>query len=166
MRGTALQGAVMIRLACFLDIPEIINLGNRYVEEEVKTVAHHSAVWDANMSACNLIEAYSRPDQFLHVATRDGEMVGFLWAASHALAPWNPTLVASDYLFYVVPEWRGSLVGLSLIKAYKSWAKDLGCAEVRLSLASGINEDRVSKMYERLGFSSFGTVFNHKLRSE
>lgn len=155
----------MIRPACFLDIPEIINLGSRYVDEEVKQVSHHSAVWDANMSACHLIEAYTRPDQFLYVAVLDGSIVGFLWAASHCLAPWNPSLVASDYLFYVVPEKRGTLVGCRLIKAYKAWADELSCVEVRLSIASGINEVRVGEMYQRLGFVPFGTVFNHELRS-
>lgn len=154
-----------IRSACFLDIPEIINLGCRYVEEEVKPVAHHSAVWDANVSACGLIEAYSRPDQFLHVAVQDGVIVGFLWAATHGLAPWNPTMVASDFLFYVVPEARGTMAGYRLIKAYKAWATELGCAEVRLSIASGINEVRVGRMFEKLGFSRFGTVFNHEIRS-
>lgn len=153
-----------IRPACFLDIPEIINLGRRYVEEEVSKVGYHSASWDATMSACGLIEAYSKADQFLYVAVRDGAIVGFLWAASHFLAPWNPALVASDYLFYVVPEVRASLTGMRLIKAYQAWAKELGCVEVRLSIASGINQDRVGRMYERLGFSSFGSVYNHEIR--
>lgn len=150
----------MIRQACFLDIPEIINLGCRYVEEEVRVVAHHSAEWNAEMSACGLIDAYSRPDQFLYVAVVDGEIVGFLWAVAHQLAPWNPAMVASDYLFYIVPERRGTMLGVRLIKAYKSWAESLACVEARLSIASGIHEEQTGKLYQRLGFSSFGTVFN------
>lgn len=152
----------MIRPASFLDIPSIINLGNRYVEEEVKTTAHHSAVWDAEMSAHHLCEAYMRDDLFLWVAVLDGEVVGFLWAAAHLMAPWNPAMVASDYLFYITPERRGTSLGYRLVKQYVEWAESMACCEVRLSIASGINEERVGRMYERLGFESFGTVYNLK----
>ena len=150
----------MIRPASFLDIPEIINLGNRYVEEEVKVVQHHSASWNAEQSAHYLCSSLNADDLFLWVAVDDGVIVGFLWAGAHVMAPWTPLMVASDLLFYIVPEKRGTLMGMRLLKAYIEWAKDKGCAEARLSIASGINEKRVGRMYERLGFKPFGTVYN------
>ena len=121
----------MIRSASFLDIPAIINLGNRYVEDEVKAVGHHSATWDAVESAHHLAMALTSDDLFLWVATHDGEVVGFLWGGAHPLAPWSPVTVASDYLFYLVPEHRGTIKGLRLVKAFKEWATDKGCQEVR-----------------------------------
>lgn len=150
----------MIRPASFLDIPEVINLGNRYVEEEVKVVQHHSASWNAEQSAHYLCSSLNADDLFLWVAVDDGFIVGFLWAGAHVMAPWTPLRVASDLLFYIVPEKRGTLMGMRLLKAYIAWAKDKGCAEARLSIASGINEKRVGRMYERLGFKPFGTVYN------
>lgn len=153
----------MIRQASFLDIPEVINLGDKYVEEEVKVVAHHSPSWNAEQSAANLCASLVRDDLFLWVAVDEGSIVGFLWAGYHDLAPWTPVRVASDILFYIVPEKRGTLLGMRLIKAYKQWAFEKECAEVRLSIASGINEERVGRMYERLGFETFGTVYNLKL---
>ena len=152
----------MIRPACLLDIPAIINLGYRYVEQEVKTVGHHSATWNADESAHHLAMAIAHDSLFLHVAVIDNAVVGFLWGGTHHLAPWDLTLVASDYLFYVAPEFRGSRAGVGLVKAWRAWAESLGCSEVRLSLASGINEERVGKMYGLLGFAPFGTVYNHK----
>lgn len=152
----------MIRPASFLDIPEIINLGNKYVEEEVKVVAHHSASWNAEQSAHNLCASLIREDLFLWVAVDEGQIVGFLWAGYHELAPWTPVRVASDILFYIIPERRGTLLGMRLIKALKQWASDNECSEVRLSIASGINEERVGRMYKRLGFEPFGTVYNMK----
>lgn len=154
----------MIRPACFFDVLSIINLGNRYVEEEVKKVGHHSATWNAEVSAHHLAVAISSDSLFLHVAVKGNKVVGFLWGGTHPLAPWDMTLVASDYLFYMKPELRGSLMGLRLVKAWKAWAESKGCSEVRLSIASGINEDRVGKMYTLLGFSPFGTVFNHSFK--
>lgn len=152
----------MIRPASFLDIPEIINLGNRYVEEEVKVVAHHSAEWNAEQSAHHLCASLNKKDIFLWVAVDEAQIVGYLWAGIHMLAPWTQVPVASDILFYIVPEKRGTLLGMRLIKAYKEWAKESGCHEVRLSIASGINEKRVGRMYGRLGFEPFGTVYNLK----
>ena len=152
----------MIRPARFLDIPSILNLGNRYVEEEVKVVAHHSASWDAIESANQLCQAVHRDDLFLYVATCDGEIVGFLWACTHPLAPWSSELVASDFMFYVVPEKRGTMLGYRLVKAYKEWAQSMSCVETRLSIASGINEERVGRMFGLLGFEHFGTVYNCK----
>lgn len=97
----------MIRPASFLDIPEIINLGNKYVEEEVKVVAHHSASWDAEQSAHNLCASLSREDLFLWVAVDEGQIVGFLWAGYHELAPWTPVRVASDILFILYQRSEG-----------------------------------------------------------
>lgn len=152
----------MIRPASFLDIPSIINLGDRYVEEEVKVVGHHSFEWDAYQSSHNLCQSLSADDMFLWVAVKDGVLVGFLWAASHNMAPWNTAKVASDLLFYIVPEHRGTRLGYRLIKEYRAWAYDQGCVEARLSVASGINEERVGRMYGHLGFEPFGTVYNYK----
>lgn len=154
----------MIRPACFLDILTIVSLGNRYVEEEVKVIGHHSAKWDADLAAHSLAVTLSKPDElFLQVAVKGGQVVGFLWGGKHACAPWDNTLVASDYLFYLTPEARGSRLGYALAKEWKSWAIRQGCREVRLSIASGINEVRTGKMFKLLGFDHFGTVYNHKV---
>lgn len=155
----------MIRPACFLDIPAILNLGYRYVEEEVKKVGYHSAEWDAEASAHRLAQSLTDGD-FLWVAVHDGVVVGFLWAAIHAMAPWNNVPVASDFLFYLTPECRGSYVSIRLVKEYREWAGKRLCKEVRLSLASGINEERVGHAYKHLGFEPFGTVYCHKYKEE
>lgn len=155
----------MIRKACFMDIPYILNLGNKYIEEEVKVVCHHSASWDAERAAHFLAQSL-QGNNFLWVAIRDGRVVGFLWATTHELAPWNPAPVASDLLFYIEPEYRGTVTAMLLIKEYRAWAGNLGCVEARLSLASGINEERVGRAYDILGFKSFGTVFCHKYKED
>lgn len=155
----------MVRPACFLDIPAILNLGNRYIEEEVKVVCHHSATWDAERAAHFLCQSLYG-NNFLWMAIRDGKPIGFLWATTHEMAPWNPVVVASDLLFYIEPEYRGTVTALMLVKEYRTWASDLGCAEARLSLASGINEERVGRAYDILGFKPFGTVFCHKYKED
>lgn len=152
----------MIRPACFLDIMPILNLGARYVLEEVSVNGHHSARWEPEMAAHHLAVAISSDNLFLWVAVDGCEVVGFLWGGLGEAAPWDSSLVANDYLFYLTPEYRGTRRGLALIKAWLSWGKSLGCQEVRLSIASGINEARIGKMFKLLGFDNFGTVYSYK----
>lgn len=152
----------MIRNATFFDVPEILRLADVYVREEVEPTGHHSAIWDAAMMADNLMQSMQSPDDIVLLAVEDGQIIGYLWAASHCLAPWSPVRVASDYLFYVVPKHRGSRAAIRLILAYKEWAKEVECAEVRLSVASGINTERVGRFYQMLGFSLYAGVYNHK----
>lgn len=154
---------MIIRDATFFDVPEILKLADVYIREEVEPLGYHSASWNAEMMAHNLMQSINSEGDFVQVITCDGSVIGYLWAATHCLGPWTPTLVASDYLFYITPESRGSIAAYKLIKSYKAWALGLGCVEVRLSVASGINQERTSKLYSRLGFDLFASVHNHKV---
>ncbi|MGL5456727.1 MAG: GNAT family N-acetyltransferase [Citrobacter telavivensis] len=153
----------MIRNATFFDVPEILRLADVYVREEVEPTGHHSAIWDAAMMADNLMQSMQSPDDIVLLAVEDGQIIGYLWAASHCLAPWSPVRVASDYLFYVMPKHRGSRAAVRLVRAYIEWAKEIDCAEARLSVASGIHHDRTEKFYEITGFVRYASTFNLKL---
>lgn len=156
---------MMIRNATFLDIPEILRLAEVYVHEEVEPIGHHSVVWEPELMAHNLMQSIQGTEDIVLLAIEDGQILGYLWAASHLLAPWSPVKVASDYLFYVVPKHRGSRAALRLIRAYQEWAVEADCVEVRLSSASGINTKRTERFYQLLGFAFYAGVFNHKPRS-
>lgn len=153
---------MLIRNATYFDVPEILALAHKYVEEEVSVVGHHSDVWCVNSLSHHLMSSLSSDDGIVLIARVDGKLTGYLWATTHLMAPWSPLTVASDLLFYVKPECRGTTVALRLVKAYKEWAEELGCHEVRLSTASGINTERVGQFYERLGFSPFAQTYNYK----
>ncbi|AIM51254.1 acetyltransferase [Lelliottia phage phD2B] len=153
---------MIIREATYFDVPEILRLADVYVREEVEPTGHHSAIWDANMMAHNLMVSSNSPDDIVLLAVEDGQIIGYLWAASHCLGPWSPAKVASDYLFYVVPKCRGSRAAYKLVRAYQEWAVSIDCVEVRLSVASGINQGRTARLFERLGFSSQAFVYNYK----
>lgn len=154
----------MIRNATFFDVPEILRLADVYVREEVEPSGHHSSIWDADMMANNLMISMQSPDDIVLLAVADGQIIGYLWAASHCLAPWSPLKVSSDYLFYVMPEHRGSRAAIRLVRAYTEWASETGCMEVRLSVASGIHHDRTEKFYEAAGFTRYASTFNLKLK--
>lgn len=152
----------MIRNATFFDVPEILKMSDEYMRTEVSPCGHHSDIWDAGMMADNLMSSINSDDEIVLVSIRDGAIQGFLWAASHCLGPWSPVRVSSDYLFYIDPAYRGTFTAARLVRAYKEWATELGCKEIRLSVASGIHHGRTSQLYSALGFVPFAITYNHK----
>jgi GNAT superfamily N-acetyltransferase len=153
---------MIIRNATFFDIPELLTLADVYVTDEVIPTGVHSAEWEPELMAHNLMESIKGQSDIVLVACEGPTLVGYLWAASHILAPWSGVKVSSDYLFYVIPSYRGTLTAMRIIKAYKEWALEQGCAEVRLSIASGIHPERTGALYEAMGFSQSGVVYNLK----
>jgi len=55
---------------------------------------------------------------------------------------------------WVAPAQRGKGVGLALVSAIRSWAKDHGARTLRLSVTN--NNDRAIEFYRRIGFSMTG----------
>ena len=72
--------------------------------------------------------------------------------------------VAYDTVFYVEKRQRGSLMAKLLITAFRDWAADRGAREVCLGVSSGINNDRVGRFYESLGFTCVGALYKQRLR--
>ncbi|AFP33692.1 acyl-CoA N-acyltransferase domain-containing protein [Pectobacterium phage POP72] len=157
---------MILREATYFDVPELLRSMSDYMDSEVKPQGHHCDEWSPELAAHNLMCSIKNPTETVTLAIEDGRLVGYIWAAAHQLGPWSHTLVSSDYLFYVHPDYRGSLAAYRLMKAYKLWAVELGCKEVRLSVASGIHPERTGKLYERMGFTLFALTYNYVNRSE
>lgn len=71
--------------------------------------------------------------------------------------PYSNTLVAGDYIWYVVPEHRGGMVGVRLIRMFENWARDVGAVNICTGATSGINSKRGAAFLEKLGYSPVGT---------
>lgn len=61
--------------------------------------------------------------------------------------------VACDLALYVTPEERGGTTAIRLIKAYEQWARDVGASEIHIGTSTNINSERVTKLFEKMGFS-------------
>lgn len=143
----------MIRLATPLDLLALNELAQEYAKE----VGEHSDL-DYDVDKAMQMASYSlhSHDFLLLVYVRGGEIVGFIWACAGPFMLWSSDIVAMDNILYVKPEHRGSLAGVSLIRAYLKWAKAAGAKEARISCGSGIHEERTNALYERLGFQRVG----------
>lgn len=146
----------MIREAHIMDAPRLVQLGGAYVRE---SKGHESYPLDVGHAIAVLSTYINSPDCLVLVAVKETTVVGFFYGILSSY-PWSPVYLAVDSLLYVTPEERGALYGVSLIRRYEAWAKQKGAVAVILSTASGVDEERTGKLYERLGFKKHG--INHR----
>ena len=97
--------------------------------------------------------ALDTPDTMgLWIAEEHDEIIGFLLGF---LTPhfFGTDLQACDLGIYMLPEKRGSLASVRLIKAFEAWAIERGAKEVILGSSTGIARERAVKLFTKLGFT-------------
>lgn len=79
--------------------------------------------------------------------------VGFMFGGAQR-AWYNPRYIqAFEQLLYVVPERRDGRVGIRLVNAFEEKCRLLGVNKVFAGATTGIKDEKVLKMYERLGWT-------------
>lgn len=81
---------------------------------------------------------------------------GFLMAW-HEPMTWNKRFYATD--LHTVAEQGGDM----LLRAFKKWAIERNCCEIGMGTFNGIDEDRIEKLYNRLGFKTVGKTYRMEL---
>lgn len=148
-----------------MDIPRLLELSTKY-QSEVSAIGHFVPVVDMELAAANMMNTLNSDTGFAVVCVSKGKVVGFLWALVVHPVPWSYYKSADALMFYVEPEHRGKLHGYQLLKAYKSWAEEVECDELRLSTASGFQTERTQAVFKSLGFDELGVVYHIKKAKE
>lgn len=95
------------------------------------------------------------PDVFLALYKKEGVFIGFILAAVYE-SFFGDDLSAYDLALFVDPEHRGSFTVVRLIKTYERWAKYKKVTEMYLSQFTGIDIEKTSKLFSKLGFTQLG----------
>ena len=96
---------------------------------------------------------------FMCVAERDGEIVGML--AATLKAPWFSTdMIASEDLFFVRDDARGSPLAFRLMGFFVDWAISTGVAYLRAGVATGDVGKGAERIYEHFGFARVGSCYS------
>lgn len=144
----------MIRPAATADIPQLVALGEAMHAES----RYARFPWNAR-KVCGLMDwLIANDDGLLLVAERDGEIVGgFLgMAADH----WAVDMrVATDFALYVVPDRRGGMAAVRLLRAYKAWVAERAVDEANLGITTGVKVEATSRLYQAEGFMPAGHLF-------
>ena len=88
--------------------------------------------------------------------SKESQIRGMLIAWFEPLL-WNHKYFATDLHF--VAEQGGDM----LLREFKKWAKKRNCCEIGMGTFNGKEEDRVEKLFNRLGFESMGTTYRVEL---
>lgn len=143
----------MIREATFLDLPALLDIGARM---HGAAPVYAKMKFDARRLASTLTSLIGVEHGYVWVAERDGAVVGVMVAC--AVDHWcSASRVATEMALFVEPELRGSFIAARLIKGYLAWAHALGCSIVTAGVSTGVDEERITALYVRLGFKQLGT---------
>jgi GNAT superfamily N-acetyltransferase len=71
----------------------------------------------------------------------------------------GPAKYAFEWLLYVKPEARGSSEAPALVKAYAVRAKELGAVDVHIENTTGVEVEKVERLFTKLGFARVGGNF-------
>lgn len=154
----------MIRPAHLLDLPRILELGQEY-SHEAREQGLHDPDWNSRVAASNFIASVGQ-GHLGNVAVMGGKVVGFMWAIAAPATLWTDVITAQCLIFYVTPDYRGTSCGIQLLRKFDKWSQEMQCSDSYISTASGINTNRVNKLFVRMGYSPLGTVYRKVLKEE
>lgn len=102
---------------------------------------------------------------FAVVAEHDGQLVGFMagFICEHFF---SPDRYASEMLWYVSPDWRGSSAAVRMVRAFEDWALTKNVLDVMTGVSSGVQTDRTAALYEKLGYDRKVPTFRKCIEPE
>jgi GNAT superfamily N-acetyltransferase len=142
----------MIRAATHLDLPRLLELGQRMHAESER---FSRLKFDPQRLRFTLMHAIDH--HFCMVAEREGVVIGGL--AAMLTAHWfSADLTACDIALFVDPEHRGGTSAARLLTAYKDWAKAKGSKLTLMGVMTGVDVDKTVRLCELLGWQRAGVV--------
>lgn len=145
----------MIRKATLEDIPALMPIAHAMHEESRFRVFPFSEP----KVECVFSHCIQDDGGIAFVADLSNAVVGFAMGAV-CPHPLFDSMMAFEYGIYVLPEHRGRLAGLRLVKAYVDAARGHGVEDVNAGVTTDIDLARTSRMYELVGLRPVGTLFN------
>ena len=98
------------------------------------------------------------PDRVIFMAYSGDAPVG-VFVGNIASYYFGPDLVAVDTIWYVIPEQRGTYVGIKLLELFENWAKSKGAADIRIGQSSTINPEVFEGLLEKRGYKFIGANY-------
>jgi GNAT superfamily N-acetyltransferase len=144
---------MIIRPATVADIPWLIEAGERAQKESPNYAELPASSADQYKQ---LVRILLQPDAVCVRVVGDG--TGFICGALEP-AVWFEAVYAVQNLLWVEPLHRGSGRAWRLIAAFEQWARDKGARRIYNGISSGINEEKVGRFYQKMGYAPAGPTF-------
>ena len=96
------------------------------------------------------------------LAEEDGAVDGAIGGVVYP-EPYSGELVASEFFWFVRESSRGE--GLRLYRAFEKWARDKGAVQIRMVHLHDSMPGKLSRVYERLGYTAVETHYVKGLKT-
>ncbi len=114
-----------------------------FVPKKILDVAHTFATGD---------------DSFFVMAYEGGRVVG-AFVGDIDEYYFSHDMVATDFVWYVVPEMRGSRIGIQLLDLFEGWALEKGASDVRIGQSTSITPEVFEGLLKKRGYKFIGTNY-------
>ena len=143
-----------VRFATAADIPALLELG-KIIHQETR-LSRFAFNPKRMASQLQAILLPPRHEYCLFVAEKEGAgIVGTFWGQISQYF-FSDALVATDYMFYVRPEMRGTPLAVRLVHAFRTWAENRGADEICINMTTGIDIERFDRFLRHMGFTYTG----------
>ena len=149
---------MQVRSAKLPDVPALVALGQEFISEAPN---YSGRKFDANALRQNL-ESVVNGQGAIFVVEAGTEIVGGIVCLT-AKDWFNDDVIAFEQVFYVSPKYRNTQASFLLIEAFIAWAKHMKASRIQCGTTTGINTRGCIRLYERLGFTQYGTVLDMEL---
>lgn len=107
----------------------------------------------------NLFHLWLLSENFFMICDEKNEEIRGAFLACLVPYPYGTDSISQDIMFYVKPKHRGKSIAYRLVKAYEKWAKESGAKRICLAHSCEINDNKLDKMFKRLGFEYYSSSF-------
>ena len=149
---------MQVRSAKLPDVPALVALGQEFISEAPN---YSSRKFDANALRQNL-ESVVNGQGAIFVVEAGTEIVGGIVCLT-AKDWFNDDVIAFEQVFYISPTYRTTQASFLLVDAFIAWSKNMGASRIQCGTTTGINTRGCIRLYERLGFTQYGTVLDMEL---
>ena len=147
---------ITIRRATAEDIPQMVDIGENFFSESNFL---DGLTIDQEQGAYTFGYMIAAEDQEVLVAVEEDKLIGFI--IFDVTRYYTKELISHLFLFYVLPAWRGTRVGLDLLQKAEAIATERGAKRIYCSSTAGFSDDgkmdqKLLDFYKRCGYAELG----------
>lgn len=133
-------------------LPQVMALAR---EMHAESAAHSFLLLDEDVLAEQFRLSMTVPDAHLLLAVRDGTVLGAMFGVIRE-PYFTRERVAYDMAWFMLRSERGSSLAVRLLREFEKWAAKRGAKAVMLGQSTGVDIERTTRLYERLGYATVG----------